>query len=105
MVDEAGAQWTDAHPGPRRQLEILRNTAVEQQPLGRSIRIDKFQRVAELVEALFIKGLSCQLILSPIAGRDVRATQPRFKLAFVRHKLELYPRCRQADITRPIEIP
>src|SRR5262249_33527096 len=105
MVDEARAQRTNADPGSRRQLEILGNTPVEQEPLGRIVRIDNLQRVAELVETLFIEGVPRQLFLPPIARRDVRAAQPRFKLAFVRHELEIDPRRRQADIARSIEIP
>src|SRR4029450_1481971 len=45
------------------------------------------------------------MILSPVAGRNVRATQSRFKLPFFRNELELDTGGRQADVAGPIKIP
>ena len=43
---------------PVDKLEILGNTAVEQETLAGIVRVDKFQCVAKLVEALFIEGVA-----------------------------------------------
>ena len=89
-------------------VDSLKSSAMRpsnSRPLPAIVGVDEFQRVADLVEALFVERLARELLLPPIAGRDVRAAQARFQLAFVRHQLEFDARRRQADIARPVEIP
>ena len=61
VIDEARAQRPDADPCAGRKLEILGDAAVEQQSFARIVRVDEFQRVADLVEALVIEGVARQL--------------------------------------------
>ncbi len=51
----------DADPGAGRELEILGDAAVEQQPLAGIGRVDEFQRVADLVEAFLVEGLAREM--------------------------------------------
>src|SRR5262245_29546314 len=105
MIDEPCAQRSDTNPRPRRKLEILGDPAVEQQSFARIARVDEFQRVADLVEALFIKRIARQLILPPVSGRNMRAAQPRFHFSFVWYELQLYARCRHPYVAWSVEIP
>ena len=109
----SGAKWSmkRARNGPtltQVPVDSLKSSAMRpsnSRPLAGSCRVDEFQRVAEFVEALVVEGLAGQVVLPPIARRDVRPAQPRFELALVRHQLEFDARRRQADIARPIEVP
>jgi hypothetical protein len=87
------------------KLEVLGNPAIEQKSPAWIIRVDEFQSVADLVEPFRIEGLARELLLPPVAGRNVGSAQTRFELAFIRHQLEFDPGSRQADIARPVEIP
>src|SRR5207344_3399992 len=71
MIDKAGAQRSDADPCARGKLEILRYPAVEQQSFAWIVRVNEFQRVADLVETLFIERVARQIVLPPVSGRDV----------------------------------
>ena len=73
MVDETGPQHADPGPGAGGQLEILGEPAVEQQTLAGIVRVDEFERIAQLVEAFRVKGLARERVLPPITERDVRA--------------------------------
>ncbi len=105
MIEDANPQRPDAHPGAGRELEVLGDAAVEQQALAGIGRVGEFQRVAQLVVALVVERIAGVLILPPVPRRDVRAPEPRFELALVRHQLERDPRQRQADIAGPAGIP
>ena len=102
MIDELRAQRADADPGAGRELEVLRQAAVEQQPLAGIVGVDEFERVADLVEALLVEGLGGQRRPPPIAGRDVGSLQPCFELAFVGNELQFHAAHRQPDIAGSI---
>src|SRR5215510_11434168 len=82
MIDEARTQWADTDPGSGCELEVLGEPAVEQIALRRIIGIDWLHRVTELVISLLVERLAREVILPPIARRDVRPAQPHFELAF-----------------------
>src|SRR5262249_60340809 len=85
LRQQASTQRSDIHPGAGAQLEVLGHAAVEQESRARIAGVFEFERIAELVEAVFIEGLRGELALAPIARRDVRAAQPRLELALGRN--------------------
>src|SRR5262245_23963561 len=104
MVDEARTQGSDADPCAGRQLEVLGDAAVEQKSFAWIIRVDEFQGVADLVEPFRIEGLAREMLLPPVARRNVRAAQTCFELAFIGNQLEFDAGGGQADIAGPIEV-
>src|ERR1700730_13534501 len=73
------AQGADIHPSPGRKLEILADAAIKEQTAFGPLRIFELECVAEPIKALFIEGRSRQLIMAPIAGRDIGPAQPRLQ--------------------------
>src|ERR1700731_533451 len=111
------AQGADIHPSPGRKLEILADAAIKEQTAFGPLRIFELECVAEPIKTLFIEGRSRQLILAPIARRDIGPARPRLQpvlRAILRKsgkpdlrgdQLELHPRYRQANIERVLALP
>src|SRR5688500_12075440 len=78
--EELYPQWTHAHPGAGRKLEVLVEPAVEREPLRRVGGIDPHQGVAEPVVALLVECRARARRIAPEARRDARSTQPRLEL-------------------------
>ena len=62
MVDEASPQRPNAGPGAGRQLEVLGNTAVEQQAFAGIMWIGEFQRVSQFVETVFVESVAREVL-------------------------------------------
>ena len=66
-------------------------------PRSGSVVVGEPQRIAELVESLFVKRRLGQLGLAPVAGGDARALDARLELAGVGDELHLDPWIWNAD--------
>jgi len=55
-------------PSAGGQLELLGDAAVEQEPGARIAGVFEFERIAELVEAVFVEGLRREVALTPMPG-------------------------------------
>ncbi len=54
--------------------------------------VGETQGIAEAIEAVFVEGGSRQLVVAPIARRDIRAFDARFIFSADRHELQLIAR-------------
>ena len=103
--DEPRPQRPDADPGAGRELEILFDPAVEDQPLGQSRAIDGAHGVAHAVEALVVERRAREVVLAPVAGRHVRTADAHLELLARRRELGVDARHRQSDRGRLIARP
>ena len=53
--DERRPEWTDAHPGSGRQLEVLRETPLEHESLRRIRRVDQRDGVAHAEKSVGVE--------------------------------------------------
>src|SRR4029453_17101405 len=83
------AQHADGDPGAGGELEILRQTPIEDNSLGWVARIGEAHGVARLVEAVLVERRARELGPFPIPGRYVRPAHAHFELVGGRDELEL----------------
>src|SRR6185503_20338689 len=102
VLDDARAQRPDVHPGAGGELEVLGDSAAEQETFFWTV---KNKGIAEAVPALLVERLARELGLAPVTRRDVRALDARFVLSFHRHELDLAARGRHAHVARVVAVP
>src|SRR5690606_22542935 len=93
------AQGRKIHPGAGRELEVLSDTTVENQPLVQPPKLGEANGVADAVIALLVKGLGGFLGVPPIARSDVRSLEAQLELFDISDQLDAHPRRRKADMT------
>src|SRR2546422_589327 len=96
------AQISDSHPGPGRELEILREAAVEDEAALGYRLIRKSHGIADPVKAFLIEFARGELGSTPIAGKYVGAAHADFHLFATRQELQLASGHRQADHARAL---
>src|SRR5262249_1431181 len=97
-IEKAGAERADADPRAARHLEVLGQAAVEGEAVPDVAPVDEAESVAGAIEAFLVEGGLGQGGLAPVAGRDVRTAEARFKLVADWRELELQARHRHADM-------
>ena len=88
----------DTHERARRQLEVFRQSAIEDEPALRMVWIEGLQRVTRAVVALIIEGGSRLFRVAPILLEDVGPGEPRLQLSVHGHELHAATRDGQADV-------
>ncbi len=101
--EHADAQGPDIHPGAGRELEILRQAAVEHHAARGVVLIGEAHRIARHVEAFRVERRRGQVGPLPVTGRDVRSAHADFQFAAARHQLHLDARRGDADIAGAVE--
>ena len=93
------------HPGSRVQLEVLGYPAVEQQALGRVVRVLEPHAVAEPEKAVLVERRPGEIGTAKITGGDGRTLAADLHFLGHRRELDLYPRGRHAHIAGVIDDP
>ena len=103
--DQVGPQHAGMHPGSRVQLEVLGDPAVEQQPLGRVVRVLEPHAVTELEKAILVERRFGEIGAAEIARGDGRALAADLHFLGHRRELDLHPRGRHAHIAGAVDDP
>src|SRR5262249_45968072 len=105
MRDELRTQRPDMDPGPRRQLEVFRGAAFEQQALRYVGEVYKAERVAKPVEAFVVERRGGEVGSPPVAGRNAWTAHATVELAVVGNELHLDANRGQPDVGGDVRMP
>jgi len=102
-VIDLDPQGADIDPRPRRELEVLGHSPIEQDACIDVPRVNQPTGIAHAIVAVAVEGLGRGFRLAPVAGRDTGAFDAQFVFRTVRREFQADAGNRKADIRGSFE--